>query len=158
MPRMANAPRPLWRCPACGERFTTRNQTHSCGTFDLDALFAKSDPIVRILFDRFVALVKKNGPVRVIPQKTRIAIQTRMRFAAVTPQRSALKGHLVLARRHETAGFVRIDSYSSGSHVHVFRLRSHDDLCPPLTDLIADAYAVGCQKRGEPTTGRRMEV
>ena len=73
MPRVANAPRPLWRCSACGERFTTRNQNHSCGTFDLDALFAKSDPIVRVLFDRFVALVKKQGPVRVIPQKTRIA-------------------------------------------------------------------------------------
>ena len=155
---MAHAARSLWSCPACGERFTTRNQNHSCGTFDLDALFAKSDPIVRTVFDRFVALIKKQGTVRVIPQKTRIALQTRMRFAAVTPQRSALKGHLVLARRHETAGFVRIDSYSPRCHVHVFRLRSPDDLRPPLTDLIADAYAVGCQKRGDPTSGKRMNV
>ena len=73
------------------------------GSFRIDALFSRSEPQVRVLYDRFVALVKAVGPVRVIPQKSRIAFQVRMRFAAVTPQKTALKGHLVLAE--EVVGF-----------------------------------------------------
>ena len=39
-------PAPLWTCPKCGARLITRNLSHSCGTFSLDALFAKSPPEV----------------------------------------------------------------------------------------------------------------
>jgi hypothetical protein len=45
MPRRT-AP-PLWACPKCGARFASANLSHSCGRFDRDALFARSDPIVR---------------------------------------------------------------------------------------------------------------
>ena len=136
----------LWRCPECGERFTTRNQSHSCGSFDLDALFTRCDPVVRQLYERFVGIVKACGPARVIPQKTRIALQVRMRFAALMPQKAALKGHLVLARRREDARFLRIDSYSRRSHVHVFRLRSEQDLDDTFCSFIAEAYEVGRQE------------
>ena len=83
--------RALWRCPRCGERFTTRNQWHACGSFDIEALFVRSQPIVRRLYDRFLKLVRESGPVTVIPQKTRIALQVRMRFAALMPQKDVLK-------------------------------------------------------------------
>lgn len=42
-----------------------------------------------------------------VPQKSRIALQVRMRFAAVMPQKAALKGHLVLARRTPSRHFAR---------------------------------------------------
>lgn len=64
----------LWRCPKCGERFTTRNQWYACGSFDLDTLFARSQPVVRRLYERFLEIVHESGPVTVIPQKTRIAL------------------------------------------------------------------------------------
>ncbi len=135
----------LWRCPKCGERFTTRNQRHSCGSFDLDALFARSRPPVRRLYDRFVAIAREHGPVTVIPQKTRIALQVRMRFAALMPQKSALKGHLVLSRRHPSARFEKIETYSPRNHVHVFRLRGDDELDAGFRRLIGEAYRVGRQ-------------
>lgn len=135
----------LWRCPACGEQFTTRNQWHACGTFDLDTLFARSQPVVRRLFDRFVEIVQGFGPVRVIPQKTRIALQVRMRFAALMPQKAVLKGHLVLARRRPSARFEKIETYSPRNHVHVFRLGSEDELDARFRELIGEAYRVGQQ-------------
>lgn len=92
---------PMWQCPECGASFTTANQWHSCGKFALEPLFAGCEPQVRQLFNAFVALVCENGPVEVIPQKSRIALQVRMRFAALMPQKKALKGHLVLAQRHD---------------------------------------------------------
>jgi hypothetical protein len=137
---------PLWACPSCGARFTTRNSPHSCGTYDLDALFARSRPFVRRLYDRFLAIVRESGPVTVIPQKTRIALQVRMRFAALMPRKEDLKGHLVLARRHPSDRFERIDTYSPCSHVHVFRLRSADELDTGFRALIGEAYRVGRQE------------
>jgi hypothetical protein len=137
---------PLWRCPTCGEKFTTWNQWHACGTFDINALFARSEPVVRRLYDRFLAVVERSGPVRVIPQKTRIALQVRMRFAALMPQSVVLKGHLVLARRSPSARFEKIETYSPRNHVHVFRLSSEDELDAPFCELIGEAYRVGQQK------------
>ncbi len=136
----------LWRCPKCGESFTTKNQWHSCGSFDLEPLFEGCDPLVRKLLDRFLDLVRARGTVTIIPQKTRIALQARMRFAALMPQKRALKGHLVLARRYEIPRFERIDTYSPRNHVHVFRLVAECDLDEEFCSLIAEAYDVGCQR------------
>jgi len=49
---------------------------------------------VRELFDLVRAAVERIGPVRVLPEKTRIAFQVRMSFAQVTPRRSRLDGHV----------------------------------------------------------------
>lgn len=136
----------LWRCPKCGERFTTRNQWHACGAFDIEALFARSQPVVRRLYERFIEVVEESGPVTIIPQKTRIALQVRMRFAALIPQKEALKGHLVLARRCLLARFEKIETYSFRNHVHVFRVRSEDAFDSDFRALIAEAYSVGRQE------------
>lgn len=142
----------LWTCPECGERFTTANQWHSCGRFELDALFARSEPHVRRLYDLFVAACEASGPVTVIPQKSRIALQVRMRFAALMPQKTALKGHLVLARRAESPLFENVETFSPRNHVHVFRLESEKQLDAAFRKLVAEAYDVGSQRHLEKKT------
>jgi len=54
----------------------------------VEELFSHCEPQVRELYDLFVALVKNVGPVRVIPQKSRIAFQVRMRFAVFFASRT----------------------------------------------------------------------
>jgi Domain of unknown function (DUF5655) len=137
---------PLWRCPKCDAAFTTRNQQHSCGKFGLADLFTNSSPQVRSLYAAFVRLVRSHGKVTVIPQRTRIAFQVRMRFAAVTPLRSCLRGHLVLGARHEGPCFVRVESLSPRNHVHHFRLESKEQLTPELVRWVGEAYKVGRQE------------
>src|SRR5215204_4614480 len=66
----------LWTCPRCGHQFVTRNLWHACTHYPLDHHFADKDPRIRRLFNRFLRLVRANGPVTVIPQKTRIALMT----------------------------------------------------------------------------------
>jgi hypothetical protein len=102
---------------------------------------------VRQLYVRFLKVVRKVGPVTVIPQKTRIALQVRMRFAALMPRRDSLRGHLVLARRHPSARFEKIETFSPHSHVHMFRLRSEDAFDDRFCALIGEAYKVGRQER-----------
>lgn len=142
MPGLAD----LWRCPKCGEGFTSSNQWHSCGKFPLDALFRESQPQVRELYERFVAIVAACGPVTVIPQKTRVAFQVRMRFAAIVPQARCLKGHLVLAKPRRSRCFEKIESFSPGNHVHVFRVSRAEAFTGEFTQWIREAYRVGRQE------------
>ena len=136
----------LWQCPKCGQRFTSANQWHSCGSFNLDDLFQHSLPGTRELFGHFVKAVEGFGPVTIIPQKTRIAFQVKMRFAAIVPRKKYLRGHLVLGEIYKEDFFGRINSYSPNNHVHEFRLDSKKQLTPGFVEYIGKAYKVGQRK------------
>jgi hypothetical protein len=137
----------LWKCDACGRTFANRNQTHSCGsTQELDTHFAARQPAVRAIFDAFADAVRSCGAVEILSEKTRIAFHVRMSFAAVTPRRDRLDGHLVLASRVESPRFVKIETYSPRNHLHAFRLTSVHEIDEELRLWIREAYAVGEQK------------
>jgi len=138
----------MWTCPDCGRTFANRNQTHTCAKLgDLDRHFEKSDPAVRATFDRVVAAVSALGPVEVLPEKTRIALHVRMSFAAFTPRRRWLDGHLVLAREVADDRFRRVQVFSRGNVLHEFRLTSVDDVDAAFVAYLGEAYRVGCQRR-----------
>jgi Domain of unknown function (DUF5655) len=103
-------------------------------------------PEIRALFDEFVAAVQQIGPVRVLPEKTRIAFQVRMSFAQLTPKSRWIDGHLVLARRLEHPRFRQIQTISPRNHVHTFRLSSRDDIDADFRSWLVEAYAVGEQR------------
>ena len=141
---------PLWPCPSCGRAFANRNQSHACGRHSLAHHFDGKPPEIRALYDAVLAVVEGIGPVRVLPEKTRIAFQARMSFAQVTPRRRWLDGHVVLARRLESPRFRRIDSLSARNHVHAFRLHGLDDVDDELRAWLAEAYQVGEQRHLAP--------
>jgi uncharacterized protein DUF5655 len=93
-----------------------------------------------------VAAIRDIGPVEVLPEKTRIAFHVRMSFAQVTPRRAWLDGHLVLARRVESARFRSIQTFSPRNHLHTFRLETLADIDAEFRTWLAEAYAVGQQK------------
>ena len=136
----------MWRCPVCRRRFANRNQSHACGRYDLKSHFKGKPLLVRQLYKLLLTQVRKCGPVIVLPEKTRIAFQVRMSFAAIQVQSSRIIGHLVLAHRVERPFFQRIDSISRHNHVHRFRLEKPEDLNEEFCHFVAKAYAVGQQK------------
>ena len=101
---------------------------------------------MRQLFDAFASMIKKCGPVKVLPEKTRIAFQVRMSFIAVQVRRNYLIGHFVFARRVEHPRFTRVETFSPRNHLHAFRLNSLADLDDEFAAWIREAYAVGEQK------------
>ena len=137
---------PLWSCPRCGREFANRNQSHACGRYELEAHLRGKSSEIRAIFDAFVAAVQACGPVKVLPEKTRIAFQARMSFAQVTPRAWWVDGHVVLARRLEDRRFRRIDTISPRSHVHHFRLTSLAEVDARLAEWLREAYAVGEQR------------
>jgi hypothetical protein len=138
--------RPLWQCPACKRRFANRNQSHFCGRYELETHFEGKRPEIRVLFDAVIDVIKRCGPVIVLPEKTRIAFQTRMSFAQVTPRTKWLDGHVVLARRLEHPRFRKIETISPRNHVHHFRLQSLSDIDRDFESWLKEAYAVGEQR------------
>ena len=87
----------LWACERCGRAFAHRNQSHACGRWTLDPHFAGKPAMVRAIYERFLAMLERFGPVTVLPEKTRIAFQVRMSFAQLTVRRQWVLAHLVLA-------------------------------------------------------------
>ena len=122
--RLSGAGGPMWTCPRCGRSFANRNQQHACGPLDLERHLAGRDPEVLAIFERLVELAERNGPVTVLPEKTRIAFQVRMSFAAFALRRRWVDGHVVLARRLEHPRFRRVETFSSMRSVCPPQLRS----------------------------------
>jgi endogenous inhibitor of DNA gyrase (YacG/DUF329 family) len=137
---------PLWTCPNCGRAFANRNQFHFCSNRRLEDHFAGREPQVVATFHRLLEAAQKSGPVTVLAEKTRIAFQVRMSFAAFSLRRRWVDGHVVLARRLESPRFRRIDLISPRNQVHVFRLHEPAEVDAEVERWLAEAYLVGEQK------------
>jgi hypothetical protein len=135
----------MWRCDGCGRRFANRNQSHFCGRYTLRGHLRGRTPQALAVYHGFVKLARRCGRFVILPEKTRIAFQVRMSFAAVSFRRDGLNGHVVLARRLENPRFTRIDTISPRNHVHNFRLRSLGELDSELLAWLREAYRVGKQ-------------
>ena len=121
------------------------NQTHSCGSYTVEQhLGGKSSDVIS-LYEQFVALVKRCGPVTIVPAKTRIGFQVRMIFTALSVRQRSLDCHVVLSRRLESARFMRIQSLSPRNHVHYFSIKSPEDLDDEVLGWLREAYEVGRQ-------------
>ena len=146
--------RPLWPCPACGRAFANANQPHACGRHELESHFAGKPPLVREIYEAFLAMLTELGPVTVLPEKTRIAFQARMSFAQLTVRRQWVLGHFVLSRRSDDPLFTRVETISARNHVHHFRLESPGEV-RRLRDFAAEAFAVGRQEHVDGGVSRR---
>jgi hypothetical protein len=143
---VARANDKLWQCRRCGRSFANKNQSHFCSDVSLESHFDGKPPETRGLYKAFLAAVRQHGPVRVLPEKTRIAFQVRMSFAALMTRRGYLRGHLVLAERCENPCFYKIETISRRNHVHAFELRDATQLRGDFSKFIGEAYRVGCQE------------
>lgn len=140
----------LWICPNCGRGFANRNQSHSCSNVRLEDHFAGRETQVVATFHRLLAAAEERGPVKVLPEKTRIAFQVRMSFAAFTLKRRWIDGHVVLARRLESSRFTRIEYFSPRNQLHAFRLHDPSEVDEEVESWLAEAYLVGEQRHVSP--------
>ena len=136
---------PLWTCERCGRTFANRNQSHACGRWSLESHFDGKPPVVREIYERFLAMLERSGPVTVLPEKTRIAFHVRMSFAQLTVRHRWVLGHFVLAQRVEDPLFTRVETFSPRNHTHAFRLDSPEQV-EALEPFAREAYAVGRQE------------
>jgi hypothetical protein len=149
---MAGGAKALWRCPRCGHRFVTRNLWHACGNYRLADHFTGKPPILRRVFQRWLALARASGPVTVYAQKTRIVFQRRVRFGGAVIRRDWVDAGLWLARRASHPRLQRTESFGRLGYGLHFELRAPEDIDAALGALMAEAYHRAAAPAGE---GRR---
>lgn len=120
----------------------TANIWRSCSRHTLDEAFARSTIGARAAFERFVELVARCGRIEVIPQKTRIVIMGRVRFAGAVVLRDRVRLNIALTRRIEAPWVERIESYGPRWNAHRFIARSPADVdaIPDLPALVCEGY------------------
>lgn len=151
----------LWQCPRCGEKFISANMWHSCGKYSLEELFARSAPYVFQLYKKLEQLVQACGPVTIIPQRSRVVFQVRVRFAGAVPRKSHLLCSFGFSQRHNNTRFHKIEQYASHWYGHYCRIDKEEDLDDEFIAWLKEAYEVGEQKhlkkRGEAQGDCRVE-
>jgi uncharacterized protein DUF5655 len=120
---------------------------HSCGKFTLEELFGRSEPHVFQLFNRFAEMIRECGPVTMIPQKTRVVFQVRVRFGGCQPRKSHLICALALPRVDDDPRFFKVEKYGPHFIGHSFRVYSEADLDRAVQSWMCEAYDVGAQRR-----------
>ncbi len=139
--------KPLWTCPACGERFVSPRLWHSCGRGSYDALFRRSEPHVRRTFERLARLARACGPVRIYPQKTRVVFQARIRFGGGHPQKSRFVAAFLLPPGTASPRFSSVLANVSPHYMACYvPLSRESDVDAEIRRWMRRAYRFGCQE------------
>jgi hypothetical protein len=138
--------RDLWICPDCGARLVSRNLSHSCGLFTLDALFKNSAPTVLELARKYVDLLRSLGDVQVIAQKTRLVCVARVRFASLYPRKNAFRAGFALRYWLKSPRIVKTEDYGPRWRLHFVDIRSAGDINDELRQWLQESHdTVGVQ-------------
>jgi hypothetical protein len=148
--------RALWTCPRCDAQLLVPNGYHSCGRFDLEALFRRAEPSVRALFDDLSVMVHDAGKVKMIPQKSRAVFMNRLRFINVQVRRSNLIVGFILSRRPTSNRFFRVDTFSPPSHAAYLRIQTAAELDAEVRQWIREAHDAGVERHTGPRSGGMM--
>ena len=120
---------------------------HSCGRYSVEQFLAGKSPGAIGLYKKFSALVRRCGPVKIAPARTRIGFQVRMIFAAVNKlSAQGLDAHVVLSRKLASPRFKRIETMTPKCFVHHFRIEHPKELDDEVAGWICEAYLVGTQE------------
>jgi hypothetical protein len=120
---------------------------HSCGKHTYDALFRRSEPHVRRIFDRLAALATACGPVRIYPQKTRVVIQARIRFAGGTPRKNSFVAGFLLPPGTTSRRFSKVLEGVSKHYIGAYvPLYSEQDVDAQVARWMKRAYRFGIQE------------
>ena len=136
----------LWICPRCGARLVSPNLWHSCGTFTVEDLFAKSKPAVLELARKYVALLHALGNVQAIPQKTRLICVARVRFAGLEPRKEGFLANFALQRWLDSPRILKTADYGRRWRAHYVLVQSEADMDDELKAWLQESHdTVGMQ-------------
>ena len=118
---------------------------HSCVRRTVDDFFERHED-KRSLYEAFLAVAERFGPVTVNVSKTRISFQQRVRFAGVAGiRRDGLLCSFWLKRRIDGPRFTRVEHLPPNDYIYQFKIRDTQDIDAEVAEWIEEASRVGRQ-------------
>ena len=102
--------------------------------------FDNKDPVVRKIYDRLIAGLKKFGPVKIEPKKTSIHLANRSGFAGVYTRSNYINLEIHLNHKLESPRVTKVDQASANRFHHTIRLNSEKDVDRELLEWLKEAY------------------
>jgi hypothetical protein len=132
----------------------SRNLWHSCGTFTLEELLARSTPETLDLARTYVEMLRSLGDVQVIPQRSRLVCVARVRFAGLYPRRHGFLASFALHRWLDGPRVVKKTDYGPRWRGHYVLVESASDLDDELRAWLQESHdTVGLQSDLWPPAG-----
>jgi hypothetical protein len=132
-------------------------QAHDCWTTTESALTADLPEDLRDAWERLRESAAALGEQRIYASHNSIMFARTTCYCFVRPKRSFLELNIFLHRAVEAPQVRRAARASATRVVHVVQIRHRDEVEPPITDWIAEAYALQDAPATRParTTPRR---
>lgn len=104
--------------------------------------FVGKSPVVKFIYNRILAEVKKFGPVVEEPKKASIHLVNKSAFVGVTTQKNALILNIKSAAPIKHARISKTEKVSAGRFHQELKLTSPADVDPLLVGWLLEAYSL----------------
>ena len=142
-------------CYHC-KQWVKEGEAHDCWTTTEQALTADLSEDLRDAYDRLRETAASFGEQRIYASHHCIMFSRKSCYFFVRPKRTYLEVCAFLGRTLRAPQVRRVDRASKSKVVHFFRITHRDEVEPPLTDWLREAYDLPDVLAAKP--GRRRRV
>ena len=115
-------------------------EPHDCWTTTEAALTAELSEDLRDAWERLRDTAAEFGEQRIYASHNSIMFSRKTCYFFVRPKKSFLEVCVFLARAVRSLGIRRVDPSSKTKFVHVIPVRHRDEVEPPMTEWLQEAY------------------
>lgn len=129
-----------WTCTHCERVFKNTNQSHACGTFNLEDHFERREGWLRDLYQEVLNVFEAIGPYTVDPVEGAILLKKKTAFCSVKIMKDCIQLSFRLAEKHDYFPIHKVVALSKNSWHHSVRIDEKDDLDEQLISWLKEAY------------------
>jgi hypothetical protein len=130
---------PARQCHHC-KQWIAAGEAHDCWTTTEAALTADLSDDLRDAWERLRETAASFGEQRIYASHKSIMFSRKSCYFFVRPKRSFLELCVFLARSLKAPRVRRVDRSSKSKFYHILHIRHRDQVEPPLTDWLREAY------------------
>jgi hypothetical protein len=129
------------QCYHC-KLWVEKGEPHDCWTTTEEALTEDLSEDLRDAWDRLRETALSFGDQRMYASHKSIMFSRRSCYFFVRPKRNFLEVCVFLGRTLRAPQVLRTDQASKSKIVHILQIRHRDEVEPPLTDWLREAYTL----------------
>ena len=142
----------LWQCPRCERRFAKRNQWHSCRPQPIARHFHGKPLVVRQIYRRLIATLRRLGPLRIDAVQSSINLISTHHFGGLTVRRAHIRLGFLADHAIDDPRIVHRLRLGPARVGHSVLLRSPRDIDAQLLAWLGSAYALQRRPSSRPAT------